>query len=150
MKEAKKNALKEVLPKAERFKGLDSEQPFHLQKIYKAINSQGELAGYAVSLSSNGYGGPLDMMIGVDSEFKVTGVNVLRMTETPGLGTKINDIKRLPGQNFTFMQQFIGKNKNTKFQVPDDIVGITGATITSKAVANGVKDAFKVLAELKQ
>ena len=53
-------------------------------------------------VSGVGYGGTIDLMVGLNPEGTITGVQVLRHTETPGLGAKITEEK--------FLQQFIAKN----------------------------------------
>jgi electron transport complex protein RnfG len=83
-------------------------------------------AAYAVTAEPNGYGGAVTLMIGVNAALEVTGVSIIEMSETPGLGTKAKDE--------AFLNQLVGSGKTA---------AITGATITSKAVNTGVSDAVQ-------
>lgn len=83
-------------------------------------------SAYAVTAAPKGYGGQIKMMIGLNADAVVTGVSIMEMSETPGLGAKANNSK--------FLSQFVGENPK--------IQAITGATITSNAVKKGVGDAI--------
>ena len=89
--------------------------------------------------SDRGYGGPIDLMIGFDASGKVCGYRVLRQTETPGLGTKVD----APA----FRGQIVGRPAgDTCWTVRKDggeIDAITGATISSRAVLEAVRDAIR-------
>lgn len=100
--------------------------------------------GYIVQTESNGYGGPIKMLVAVDKECKVIDYTILSNNETPGLGSKTLDPK--------FKGQFKGKKLENLVVVKDpsnkeDIQAITGATISSRAVTSGVKQVEK---EVKQ
>ena len=59
--------------------------------VYTATKG-GQLAGYAVeSMTKNGFGGAINMMVGFTPDGEVINVNVLKQAETPGLGTKMAD-----------------------------------------------------------
>lgn len=95
------------------------------EDVFKGTKN-GKLFGYVVSvISPKGYGGNIEMLVGMDKDFKITGVKFISMSETPGLGTKVKDE--------SFLSQFIGKipNKN-------ELKAISGATISSKAVHYGI------------
>jgi len=100
----------------------------------------GEFAGYCVTVTTKGYAGPVDTVIGITPDGAVRAIHILNQTETPGLGAKAP----LP----PFSGQF--ENKQTeKFTVvktpptaSDQIQAISGATITSDAVASGVNAAL--------
>lgn len=99
-------------------------------------------AGYAIkTYSGQGYGGTVSFMVGTDTDMNITGLYILEHKETPGLGSKMDTPE--------FKNQFTGKNlSNTKFQVTKDggdIDAITSATITSRAVCEGVDLGLKVL-----
>lgn len=96
--------------------------------IYKG----GMLYGYCADVTSSGFGGPINMMVGVDYTGAVCGVNIVSMSETAGLGSKTNT----PG----FLEQFVGKIGN--LSVGNGIDAISGATISSKAVTAGVNSAL--------
>lgn len=82
---------------------------------------------YAVTAKPVGYGGEIELTVGVDGALNVLGVSIVSMSETPGLGAKAD--------SESFLSQFKGYYP--------DIVPISGATITSTAVKTGVYDAVK-------
>ena len=108
---------------------------------YDAVDADGSVMGVVVVSSSKGYGGDVKVMTGVDSDGEVTGVEILDINETAGLG--------MNAKNEDFREQFIGKGggigviKNASPN-KDEIVALTGATITSKAVTNAVNIALKI------
>ena len=75
------------------------------------------------------------MVVGIDLKGRVAGIKIISMNETPGLGMKAS------GSNF--LKQFMGKTSKSPLKAKKDIDAITGATITSQAVADGVKQALK-------
>lgn len=99
---------------------------------YKAVKD-GVLLGLALKTSCNGYGGSINLLVGVGADNKITGVKILEHSETPGLGANANKI--------TFTGQFAGKDLSDAFEVKQDIDAITAATITSRAVSDSVKAA---------
>jgi electron transport complex protein RnfG len=90
--------------------------------------------GVVFMASAVGYGGLIDLMVGVSPEGTITGVQVLRHTETPGLGAKITED--------TFIQQFPERNlQNTNWALKKeggDIDQISGATISPQAVVKAL------------
>jgi electron transport complex protein RnfG len=94
----------------------------------------GNAAGYVFQVNSSGYGGKIELMVGINGEGAVSGIKILSHTETPGLGSKAEDP--------TFTAQFEGLPAEAELAVGSDIQAITGATITSKAVTNGVNTAI--------
>ena len=85
-------------------------------------------------VSHKGYGGNIEILMGVDIKGKITGIEILSMAETPGLGARIEEP--------AFKKQFVGRTlKNTKWAVKKDggdIDQITGATISPRAVTEAV------------
>ncbi|MBZ4643890.1 MAG: rnfG [Deferribacteraceae bacterium] len=108
------------------------------QNIYIA-KMDDKVVGYAIkSTSSKGYGGDIDVLIAVSTDGKITGIEILRHAETPGLGDKIEDE--------WFKNLFKGLTAKDNIAVKKDggiIDQFSGATISpravSEAVANGLK-----------
>jgi electron transport complex protein RnfG len=124
-------ALKEIAPLADSFveKSIDGIE--YLEAI-----KENKLIGYCLRITTSGYNGYIRLLAGIDLNGVITGVRVLEHQETPGLGAKISEIK--PGEKDPwFLKQFIGKSART-IQVKKDIDAITGATISSKAVAEAI------------
>ena len=130
-------AMKAVLPSASRFSRVTNE-------VHMGI-SNGVGVGYCVNVKTNGYGGEISVMVGLDMENKVQGIEILSHNETAGLGAKANDEE--------FKSQFAGKKAPLsvvkKGANDNEIQAITGATITSRAVADAVTKACSLADEAK-
>ncbi|NIS59852.1 MAG: RnfABCDGE type electron transport complex subunit G [Proteobacteria bacterium] len=101
---------------------------------------EGRLIGVAFMVTSpEGYGGDIEVMVGFLPNGVINGVEVLSHLETPGLGAKIRDAK--------FKDRFKNRNlSNTAWAVKKDggdIDGITGATISSRAVIKAIKEGLE-------
>jgi Na+-translocating ferredoxin:NAD+ oxidoreductase subunit G len=97
----------------------------------------GKVIGYALFVSGTGYSGPIHMLLGIDRKGKISGVEILSQSETPGLGARCIEIKRGHDEPW-FLAQFKGKDAvSLKLK---DIETITGSTITSKAIMDGLKE----------
>ena len=133
---ASQEAMKSILTEAENFEKIN--ENISLAKKGDAV------VGYCAKVSSNGYGGAIVMMVGLDSEMQVQGIEILSHSETAGLGAKITEDG--------FKSQF--KNKNAELTVvkgvaksSSEMSAVTGATISSRAVAAGIKQAFEMAQE---
>ncbi len=105
-----------------------------------------EIAGYAFVAKQYGYSSEIQTMVGIDTLGKIMGIKIMQQIETPGLGTKIEEI-RYGETSSWFQQQFIGKKSN-QLAVDKDggqITSVTGATISSRAVANSIKDELEMM-----
>jgi len=135
-------AMKEILPLADKFSKADVKIKSGEKVSEVNIGLKGsEIIGYAIKVSPKGYGGPLEIMVGISNVGKVTGIKILAHTETPGLGANAPQPK--------FSDQYKNKSIKEKLEVvkitpskENQIQAITGATITSKAVTLGVNDAI--------
>lgn len=105
-----------------------------------------QLIGYAFVGQWPGYSSAIETMIGVDSTGKIIGFKVLSQKETPGLGTRTEEIKYGESDSW-FQRQFLGKNAALLAVDKDggEIQSITGATISSRAVTKSVVAAFQQL-----
>ena len=96
--------------------------------------------GYAIEVAPSGFGGDIVMMVGV-IDGKVSGVSVISQVETAGLGAVIA-AKTSAGE--AFRDQFIGLSGQLAVSKDGGVVdSITSATITSRAVTNGINAALK-------
>ena len=87
-----------------------------------------------------GYGGNIKLLVGIYKNETIAGVRVLEQSETPGLGAKIVFSE--------FIDQF--KNKGKDVSLDNGIDSITGATISSQAVVDGVVNAFVEDKDIKE
>ncbi len=115
---------------------------------YKGFDSPDTtgLIGYAFIASGIGYSSTIETMVGVDSTGKIIGIKVLAQGETPGLGTKVQEV-RYGEKEPWFPQQFLGRNVS-KLAIDKDggeIKSITGATISSRAVTKSIVAAYEAL-----
>lgn len=141
---AKKAAMAEVLPNVRdnNFSNEFLTEPAPATGVTSyAIGYDGDTAvGYALILKQLGYSGNITMLVGLDTNGVVTGLKIIEHSETPGLGAK--------AVTEGFRGQFAGKNDEilvTKNSEPksNEIVAITSATITSRAVTSGVNAAIE-------
>lgn len=103
-----------------------------------AMHKAGD-AGYVVSVTVVGSQGDIDLVIGVDNAGATTGVSIVDMGETPGLGDKASDE--------SFLEQFIGTAGGISVNKDGgSIAALTGATVTSRAVVNAVNAAVAAAA----
>ncbi len=97
------------------------------QKVYIVYNGT-NLYGACIDLTTIGYGGEMEMLIGLDADNTILKIEFVTMSETPGLGAKVKQPD--------FKDQF--KGKNSPVILGTDVDAITGATISSTAVTNAV------------
>ena len=114
-----------------------------------AITDGGAEAGYAVKLDVSGSQSTISMMVGLDTEGAVTGVSVVKSGETSGIGTKVTvDNAPLPS-GVPVLDQFIGKTAaDQPLKVGGNVDAISGATVSSKGVTNGVNGAIAAFAAI--
>lgn len=103
--------------------------------VFEGLDANGDIAGYAFVLKSKGYNF-ITMAVGVDSNGKVTGIEVVTNEETPGLGAKAAED---PG----FLGQFDGKGPES-LVLKKDVDVVSSATFTSRGITNGVNMALDV------
>ncbi|MDD5066918.1 MAG: FMN-binding protein [bacterium] len=125
------DSLKIIMPEVQVF----SNQGDH----YRIFNDRKELIGYVFKTEAKGYGGPVRCNIGLDKQGKITGIFVVSHKETPGLGTKIEDVKK--GETGPYYLAQYRNRPETEMNF-ENIKAISGATISSRAILNCVKNAF--------
>jgi electron transport complex protein RnfG len=107
------------------------------------VLKNGETIGLALTTSRAGYSGAIRILVGVGMDSKISGVKILEQSETPGLGTNAASDKYYVdrAKGIRFYEQFAGKNVSDPFVPKQDVISISAATITSRAVADSVKAA---------
>ena len=117
--------------------------------IFEGFNKEGELVGFAIPAAEPGFQDIIGTMIGYNpDEELIVGLKILESKETPGLGDKIfKDVEFQ--ENFRRLETkpeivFAKKGEKTK---ENQIEGITGATISSKAVTSILDNAMKTWKE---
>jgi electron transport complex protein RnfG len=119
-------------------KGRELKRPFFLGR------KDGAISGVAFTVvAPDGYSGNIGMMVGIDPEGKVVGLEILSHAETPGLGDKITRNE--------FKDQFRGKTLGgVDWRVKKDggdFDQITGATISPRAVVKAVRQGLQFFQE---
>lgn len=144
---AVQDGLREVMPQADSFvlmdgSNLENSYGIEATSVYLAMDKDENVIGYCATVLPNGYGGKVETIVGMDMDSVITGVKVTsNMSETPGLGAKAT-VK----ENYTY--QFEGKTAPVAVKKDGgEIDAITSATITSRAVANGVNAAVEIMNE---
>jgi electron transport complex protein RnfG len=117
--------------------------------VYRARQG-GRVAAVVFKVQARGYAGPVVSMMGVDRDGKMLGVRVIKHSETPGLGDKIEPAKGewIHG----FEGKFLGGPPAEKFAVKKDggvFDQFAGATITPRAVVKSVKGGLEFFAREK-
>ena len=138
---AKKEAWQAVFPEADinEFEAVDVDEKV-AEAAIKAVGAKATVdevckvgeEGYVITTTDKeGYGGDIQITVGITSDGTVNGISILSISETAGLGMKAKEP--------SFYEQYVGKNP-TKFAVSKDggdgeqIDALSGATITSRAV----------------
>lgn len=136
----KQEAMKSIIKDADTFVPVEDIDTTKVQEVYIA-KDEGKNIGYIAKIVQQGYGGVIELMVGVDKELTIVGVQILSHSETPGLGANI--IKD------TFLTQFIEKRAPLKVvkgtASGNDVVAISGATISSTAVTSGINEALSYI-----
>ena len=138
-------ARKQVLSVAQDFEELQLDGSTY----YVGKDGSGETVGYVFTTSSKGYGGAVEVMTGIASDGKVSGVVLLDQNETPGLGQKATEswftdryLKDVPDDGFTV--------KKGAASADNEIEAITGATITTRAVTDAVNQAVDLYHQITE
>ncbi len=157
---AKEEAYKTVFADADSFEKIEldvsdveqdlSEQGYDvtINEAMRIYDKSGNTAGYALTLTDHeGYGGDIQFTMGVKADGTVNGISFLSIAETAGLGMKAAEED--------FMNQFADKKvesfRYTKSGASADgeIDAISGATITTNAVVNGVNAGLYYISTLE-
>lgn len=109
----------------------------YIDDIVTACDGDKNIIGYVITVTDKeGYGGDIQFTLGIQKDGTINGISFLSINETAGVGMKAADSK--------FLNQFQGKNVDsfeytkTGAVTDNQIDAISGATITTNAVTNGV------------
>lgn len=132
--ELKNDSMKSLVKDAEGFKPVNGKTDWY------AAEKGGQPIAYIIPAETKGYGGAIKMLVAVGKDGKVIDYNIVSANETPGLGDNASKPK--------FRDQFKGKTvENLEVtkdpSQTDKIQAMTGATISSRAVTKGVKEAVE-------
>ena len=142
-------ALKEVFPDADNFKPITDiispDPAVTIEEGAVLALKNGAAIGVALKTSRASYSGAIKILVGTGVDGKISGIKILENNDTPGLGanagSKTYYVDRANG--IRFYDQFAGKSVNDPFTPKQDVIAISAATISSRAVADSVKAAGK-------
>ncbi len=143
-KKLRKAGASEVLERStKRVRKKGDWEPWHKHAEYFEVVEDGDVVGYIVEGYGKGYSSYIHLLAAVTPDFRIRKINVISHAETPGLGDEIELAE--------FKDQFRGKTLEqlevVKGETDDKIQAITGATISTRAVTNGVRDGLLMLME---
>lgn len=146
---AKEEAYAAVFEEADSFEGVSVETDLQeyvnaqgyeaqtIDEIMEAKDASGETLGYVMTVtSSEGYGGDIQFAMGVQEDGTMNGISILSISETAGLGMKA-DTEEFKSQFAGVQTDAFEYTKNGATQ-DNQIDAISGATITTNAMTNGV------------
>jgi len=121
--------------------GVDFGDDGSVTAVHRAV-TDGETVGYVCEVSSNGFGGAMSLVVGVDLSGQVTGVSVIKHSETKNIGTKVVESGKV-------LSRFVGlKGPVTLNGGENRFDGVTGATFSSKGVTAAVNAALDAVSRL--
>ncbi len=106
--------------------------------VFEVGEKKGDSGNYIVIAKGQGYGGPFVLGVRIKEDAKVHEVIPLDHKETPGFVVKIEDAN--------YRDQFVGKHVADDFIVDLDINAVSGATITTMAATEAVRQAAHIAA----
>ena len=120
--------------------GLDRKK---LEKVYLGYDAGGKRIGFAVSAAENGFQDLVTLMFGYDATaHKLIAMKVIGNKETPGLGNKIETDSGFVNGFVNAVAPINGVKKDRGKSTPNDVVMISGATISSRAVIRIIDNAI--------
>lgn len=125
----------EVLPTADAFEKADATLGDVDGVTVKSVFTASNGAGKTATVTVNGYGGPMDIVVGVDSGGAITGVKVMENTETEGIGSKATAPEHT--------SKFVGQGDGSAVEA------VSGATVSSTAINKAVAAAYGAIAEVQ-
>ncbi len=102
--------------------------------------------GYAIQVAPSGFGGAITMMVGIDKNGEVLGISIISHAETPGLGAVAS---QNTDKGVAFRDQFVGLVSGITIGGGENQVdSLSGATISTQAIVDGVNAALDCAANL--
>ncbi len=108
-------------------------------KIYVGYDSAGNLTGYAAVGEGQGYGGPVEMLVGIDPQGEIVGARIVAQRETPGFFRLVLE--------HNLLNQFIGLNFKDPLSPGQDVDAVSGATFSAEGVAASIRAAVHEIAK---
>lgn len=119
-----------------------------IDEVAAALDADASILGYVVTVTDHeGYGGDISFSVGITNEGKINGISILSISETAGLGMRAEEVLK---PQFTDKPAGLFEVTKTGATAASQIDAISGATITSNAVTNGVNAAISCFTRFLQ
>lgn len=119
-------------------------------EVYKVFDESNKFVGYSMVYDGSGFQGKIKLMIGLTEDLnKITSIEILEQSETPGLGSKILDAPYKDQYKELTPNPGIKLVKGVEPSNPNEVKAITGATISSRSVVAIVNEGVAKLKELE-
>jgi len=120
----------EVIPTADRIEPRG--------QLFIGLDADDRIVGYAATGQAPGYGGPIEILVGVDRQGQILGVKIISQRESPGFFRLV--------ENDDLMGQYSGLAVTAPLQLGHDLDAVTGATVSAEGVVNAVNVAVREIA----
>jgi len=148
-------AREEVMKEGVLFKLSDEDADFPYYRVYSDEEGN-DLIGYIFTAQGKGYSSTIETVTAVDTSFNVVGIKVTSQQETPGLGSKVSEVKYREDEAWFQRQYFKTYRESQGLTILNalslavdkdggEVHSITGATISGRAISNSIKDGAKRL-----
>lgn len=130
----KENAIKNIFTECQTFESADASLfENSVSDAGKVFDADGNIIGYYADVAPIGFKGEIVLIVGTDTNGRVISAALLSASETPGVGTKATD------------ETYLSKFSGLKLADVPEVDTITGATISSRAVRQGIASAVKTI-----
>ena len=117
-----------------------------LTELYE-VQSGGSSIGYAMKIVAGGSQGDIEMVVGVDTAGAITGISVVDHSETSGIGTKVIG-NEATTSGVGALDQFVGLSGAGSLVVKQNIMPVSGATVSTQGITKGANAALAVVEAL--
>lgn len=107
-------------------------------QLFAGYDDNGELVGYAATGEASGYGGPIEMLVGVAPNGEIIGSTIVEQRESPGFFRLV--------ENSGLIEEYSGRAITDPLQLDGDLDAVSGATVSAEAVAQSVRTAVHEIA----
>jgi electron transport complex protein RnfG len=125
-------AMADLFPDAGSFEKLDISLTLPVTDVWRVAGNGNQTSGYCIFATVKGFKEEIDIIVGADTAGKCVGVKILSFAETRGLGSRISEAG--------YLEQYIGKVSG--MTINHDVDAVAGATISSRALLEGVNAAL--------
>lgn len=107
-------------------------------QLFAGYDEAGNLVGYAAVGTAPGYGGPIEMLVGVDPDGNILGTTIVSQGESPGFFRLVEGSELVTG--------YVGRPLTDPLQLGEDLDAVSGATVSAEGVAAAVRAATRNIA----